>query len=112
MVTIVQHIHQISVERMNVVQLWEAVNDSSELFIDGLLHKLDLSHVKLANTLDFEALADLGRRLALRLRQHNVDEVVSLRNLSDLLEVVSTLGHRLCFFGNSYCQNKSDQGVG
>ena len=54
MVAIVKNIHQIGVEGVYVVQFGKPVNDALKLFCDGSLHKLDFTHVKLADSLNFE----------------------------------------------------------
>ena len=113
MVAVVEHVHQVGVERVDVVQLWEAFDDSSQLFIDRLLHEFDFAHVEFADPLNLEALANLGRRLALRLREHNVDQIVGLWDLDNLLEVVGTCCHWdfVFFINNNFisdrlCENK------
>lgn len=58
MILVVQHVHLICVERMNVVQLWEPVNDFWEFFIDGGLREFDFSHVEFTNSGDFELMVD------------------------------------------------------
>ena len=55
--------------------------------MDGLLRELDLAHVELTNTRDRIVLVYDGRRLALRLRQHYILEVLRRRHNGDLLEV-------------------------
>ena len=92
-ISIVEHIHQVRIKWVNVVQFREAFNNSSQFFIDRLLHKFDFSHVKLADSLNLKALADLCRCLALCLRQHNIDQVRSFRDLTDLLEVICACCH-------------------
>ena len=94
MVTIIEYIHQIGVEWVYIVQFWEAINNPCQFLIDRLLHELNLTHVELANALNFEALADLRWCLALCLRQHDVDEVIGFWDLNDLLEIVCTCYHR------------------
>ena len=89
MVSIVQHVHEITVERMDVVQLGEAVDDGSQLFVQGRLHKFDLAHVEFANTRNVEACGDHGRCLALSLRQTDVHQLGRVRDLLDLLKVVA-----------------------
>ena len=91
MVTIVENVHQISIEWMNVIEFGEAINNSGQLLVDRFLHELDLAHVKLTDTLNLESLADLSGSLSLSLREDNIDEVVGLWNLVDPLEVVSAL---------------------
>ena len=93
-IAVVEHVHQVGVEGVDVVQLREPLDDSCQLLIDSLLHELDFAHVELADSLDLEALTDLGRRLTLRFRQHDVDQIAGLRDLHDLLEVVRTLHHQ------------------
>jgi len=90
MVLVVQDVHEISIKRMNVIQFWETLDNTGKSLTDSLLHEFYLTHVKLANSLDFEALTDLGRRLALSLGQHNIDEILGLGDLDDLLEVIGT----------------------
>jgi len=97
MVTIIQHVHQVRVERVNIVQLGEAIDNSSQFLIDRLLHELDFAHVKFANSLYLEALADLSRSLALCLGKHNIDQIVGFWDLDDLLEVICTRGHLSIF---------------
>ena len=67
MVSVVQDVHQVRIEGVNIIQLGKAVNNTSELLINGLLHELDFSHVELANALNLESLAHFGGGLALRL---------------------------------------------
>ena len=67
MVSVVKDVHQVCIEGVNVVELGEAVNDARQSLVHALLHELYFAHVELANALDFEALAHLSRRLALRL---------------------------------------------
>ena len=62
------------------------------------MHKLDLTHIELSNTLDLEALADLSRRLSLSFGKDDVDQIVGLWDLGDSFEVVGTL----------YCCHSSD----
>ena len=50
---------------MNIVKLGEAINDASKLFVEGVLHELDFTHVELADTLDLETSRDLSRSFSL-----------------------------------------------
>ena len=90
MITVVEDVHEIRVERVDIVQLGETIDNCGKFLTDCLLHELDLTHVKLADAVDFETLADLRGRLALRLGQHDIDEVVCLGDLDDGFEVVCT----------------------
>jgi hypothetical protein len=67
MISIIQHVHEITVERMDVVQLGEAVDDGGELLVKRRLHELDLAHVELTDTRHVEACGDHSRRLTLSL---------------------------------------------
>ena len=67
MVTIVEHVHQVSVEGVDIVELGKAIDDARKFLVDGLLHELYFAHVELANALNLEALAHLSGRLALSL---------------------------------------------
>ena len=69
MVLVVEHVHQICVEWVNVVQFWEPVNNSTQFFLESLLHEFNLSHVELSDSLDLETSRDLGGRLPLSFRQ-------------------------------------------
>jgi hypothetical protein len=60
---------------MNVIKLGEAINDTSELFIKRILHELDFTHVKLADTLDLETSRDLSRGLSLCLGQGDINQL-------------------------------------
>ena len=60
---------------MNVIKLGEAINDASKLFVEGVLHELDFTHVELADTLDLETSRDLCWGLSLSLGQGNVDQL-------------------------------------
>ena len=91
MVAIVQHVHQIGIEGMDVVKFWETINDSAQFFIHSFLHEFNLAHIELSDALDFESLRDNCRRFALSFTQDDVNEVVSLGNFNNLLKVVATL---------------------
>lgn len=71
MISIVEHIHEISVEGMHVVKFGERINDGLQFLGDGGLHELDLAHVELANTLNLETGRDHGRCLTLGFRERN-----------------------------------------
>ena len=88
-VLVVEDVHQVGVERVDVVQLRETVHDRCQLLVHRLLHELHLAHVEFPDTRDLEVLMDLSRRLSLRLGQRNVDQLVRLGDLSDLLKVIA-----------------------
>lgn len=76
MILVVQHVHQVGVERMHVVQLGKVLNDLRQAIVEVLLRVLHLARVECPDSGYFVALVDHRRGLALCLRQHNVDEVL------------------------------------
>ncbi len=88
MVLIIEDVHQVCVERMDIVKLREAVHNASQLLIDDFLHVLDLAHVKLSDTRDLEVSVDLCRSLPLGLGEGDVNKLIGFRDLLDLLEIV------------------------
>ena len=82
---------------MDVVDARELGEDVGELLVDRLLRVLDLLHVELADARDVVALVHDGRRLALRLGEDDVDEVLAGRDDGDPLEVVDGGGHFVCW---------------
>ena len=52
MILVVQHVDQIRVERMYLVQTRKLIDDSAQFLVDRLLRELHLTHVKLTNTCD------------------------------------------------------------
>ena len=88
MVLIVQHVQQIAVERVHVIDSREVFEDSRQLFVPRLLRVLHLAHVKLANARDGVARVDDRRRLSLRAAQDDVDEIARRGHARDLLKVV------------------------
>ena len=55
MVRIVQSVEQIAVERVDIVQSWEGLQNRSNLLRYRLLGKFDLPGVKASDTADLEA---------------------------------------------------------
>ena len=51
MIRIVESVHKIAVERMDIGELWEAIEDRSELFGEGLGRVFDFSGVELFSQL-------------------------------------------------------------
>lgn len=49
---VVQHIHEVSIERVHVIDLGEVVQNLGQLVVPVLLRELDLAHVELADALD------------------------------------------------------------
>ena len=91
MIPIVQRVAQIGIERMDVIQPRKVRQYLSQPFLDGLLGKFDLAHVKGPDALNFISGMDDRGRLALRPHQDDVDEIGSGGHRGHLLEVVD--GH-------------------
>lgn len=89
-VPVVENVHEVGVERMNIVELRKFVQDGRQLVVERLLGEFDLSRVELANSGYLEVLADDGGRLALGAREDDIDEILGGGNHRDLLEVVVT----------------------
>ena len=89
-VLVVEHIHEVSIERMDIIKLRKLVQDGRQLVVERLLGELDFPSVELANSRYLEVLADDGGCLALGLGKDNVDKVLGGGNHRDLLEVVVT----------------------
>ena len=88
MVFVIEHVHKVSIERVNVVQLRELVQHGRQLVVKVLLSELDFSGVELPDSGDLVVFVDHSRGLALSLGQDDVYEVLGRRYDSDLLEVV------------------------
>ena len=91
-VAVVEDVHQVRVERVDVVQPREVRQDLRQLLVVVGVRVLDLAHVKLPDADDVVARVDDGRRLPLRLGEYDVDEVLSRRHGLDLLELRSRKG--------------------
>ena len=90
MVPVVQDVHEVSVERVNIVKLRKLGQNGGEFVVKRLLGELDLSGVKPTNSGYFEVLADDGRSFPLGARENYVDKVLRGGHHSDLLEIVIT----------------------
>ena len=77
MVSIIKDVHQISIKWMNIIQLWERIDDSLKSFIHTRLHELDFSHVKLSNSGYLETSSHLSWRLSLCFRQSDINQLGS-----------------------------------
>jgi hypothetical protein len=51
-VAVVEHVDEVGVKGVDVVQLRKGVDDAAELVVERLLRKLDLAHVKVADARD------------------------------------------------------------
>lgn len=92
-ITVIQDMHQITVEGMDIIDLREFDEDVSELFVDGLLGEFDLLHVELTNTRDVVTLVDDGRSLTLGFGKNDINKVLCGRNSSDALVIETGTGH-------------------
>jgi hypothetical protein len=91
MVAVVEHVHQISIKGMYIVQFWEALNDGGQLFCDDFLHVLYLTHIEFTNALDFEAGSDDCGSFPLSFAETDINKFVCCRYLDDGLEIVAHL---------------------
>jgi len=74
MVLVVEHIHEVSIERMNIVEAWKIIENLLKTFMESGLGKFDFAHVKCANACDGQTLVDDGRCLALDVGEHGVNK--------------------------------------
>lgn len=79
MVLVVQNVHQISVERMHVVQFREILNDLCETIVETLLREFHFARVKRTDTRYLVSFVHNGRCFSLCFRQHNVDKVLRIK---------------------------------
>ena len=59
MVSVVEGVEEILVERMDILKSWEAVENESDLFTEGLLGILDLTGVKVCKLVSFVTESDI-----------------------------------------------------
>ena len=85
---VIKHVHEVSIERMDVLKLGEFCQDKCELFRKICLCKFHFPHVKAADSGDLVVLVDHRGGLPLGLGQHDVREVRAGRHHADLLEVI------------------------
>jgi len=83
-VCIVEGIHEIFVERVNVCQLREAIEDSLELFAKSLGGEFDFSNIEGSYTINLEAATDLCWKATLRAAEDDVEEFLGSGHWSDL----------------------------
>jgi len=73
------------VERMNILQPREGLQDRRELLIEGLFGVFDFSGVEGANTTDLESSTDLGGKSPLGSRQDDVEELLRRGDRGNIL---------------------------
>ena len=110
-VGVVESVEQILVERVNVGEAREAVQDSRQLLTEGLCGVFDLAHVEGPNTSDLETRANLGGQTALGARQHNVQELLRGRHGRDVLPCCLHLCGVCCVSGNTVWEGKARRRV-
>ncbi len=99
MVLVVQDIHEISIEGMDVIQLRKLVQDGCQFVTKVLLGEFYLAGVEGPYSGYLVVLVDHSRCLALCLRQNNIYEVLGGGYHGDLLEVVVS---HLCSYSKSH----------
>mmetsp|Transcript_13757 Transcript_13757/g.26671 ORF Transcript_13757/g.26671 Transcript_13757/m.26671 type:complete len:232 (+) Transcript_13757:1470-2165(+) len=75
-VAIVENVAEVTVEGVDVVELGEVVENPAKTLGEGLSSELHLAHVECTDTANGITLVHDGRRLALRLAQDDVQEVI------------------------------------
>lgn len=89
MVLVVEHVEQISVERVNILDFREMLQSITQFFGDGVLAELDLAHIERSYSGDGIAGVHDSGGFALGLGEHDVDEIGSGRDHLDVLEIVA-----------------------
>ena len=105
-VLVVQDVHEVGVERMDVVQLRELGHHRRQPVVERLLGELHLPRVELPDAGDLEVAVDDGGRLSLGLGQDNVHKVLGGRDNCYLLEVVMTHGGTSRLLAKSHVEVK------
>lgn len=76
MIFVVQHVHQIGIEWMDIIELREILNDLCQPIVEILLCEFDFSYVERPYPGYFVAFMYDCRCFTLCFRQHYVDEVL------------------------------------
>jgi hypothetical protein len=87
-VSIVQHVDQIGVERVDVIELGELLEDRLNLIVERRLREFDFAHVEVANARNLVVGMDDRGRLPLSAGKHDVDKVLVRGHGLNLLEVI------------------------
>mmetsp|Transcript_9043 Transcript_9043/g.20113 ORF Transcript_9043/g.20113 Transcript_9043/m.20113 type:complete len:290 (-) Transcript_9043:7-876(-) len=87
-IAIVQHIAEISVEGMDVIDLGKLFEDFGEFLVVTRLTELHLSHVEVPDSSNLKAWMHHCGCLALGLREHNIHQLFCWRYGLNLLELV------------------------
>jgi hypothetical protein len=62
---------------MNIIQLWERIDNSLKSFVDTGLHEFHFSHVKLSDSGYLKSGGDLSRSFSLCFGQSDIDQLGS-----------------------------------
>jgi hypothetical protein len=87
-ILVIEHMKEIAIERVDVIQSGKPINDGGQLFIEVLLGIPNFPHIELANAFDSISLVDNSWCLPLSAGQDYVNEVLTRRDNSDLLEII------------------------
>jgi hypothetical protein len=87
-ILVIEHMKEIAIERVDVIQSGKLVSDGGQLFIEVLLGIPNFPHIELANAFDSITLVDNSWCLPLSAGQDYVNEVLTRRDNSDLLEII------------------------
>ena len=94
MVLVVQNVHEVAIEGMDVVEFREVLNDGLKFLMDVGSCEFHLAHVEFTNTSYLVARMDDCRGFSLSFREHNIDALGGCGNRLNILEVVSH-GHSI-----------------
>lgn len=86
-VSVVEDVDEIGEERMDVFQVGELIDNGLELLNAGGLSELDLSHIKLLNSLDFITWVNDSGCFSLCLGQNNINHLSTTGYVSHILEI-------------------------
>ena len=89
---VIEHVDQICIEGMEIVQLGKLGENEGKLLAEVGLRELDLPHVEASDPRDLVVPVDDCGSFPLGLREHNVCEVLGSGDHSYLLEVVERHG--------------------
>jgi hypothetical protein len=90
-VLVIKHIKQIAIERVDVLDLGEVLQDVCNFFIQSLLAELDLAHVKRSDSTDCIARVYDGGCFSLSLWQNDVDQLCGWGDYLYRFEIVAHL---------------------
>ena len=89
MVCIVKGVHEISVECVDILKAWKAVENCLEFLCKGLSREFDLSRVERSNSRNLEARANLCGQSSLGSTEDDVDELLRRWHGRDLAMILA-----------------------